>query len=128
VVGVGVGVGVTADVPVKVMLGLLLLESVTVKLPVSSCTVKVSVPAFCELTLKEACPFCALIVTGAEEPFTVRLESLEVCASVKLSDETSLWLQSFMSTVSVTVEPVAAEMGDAGETSEYQKLGLLYFL
>ena len=32
-------------------------------------------------------------------------------------------LQSCILTVSVTVEPVAAEIGDAGENSEYQKFG-----
>ena len=32
--------------------------------------------------------------------------------------------QSWMLTVSVTVEPVAAEMGEFGETSEYQKFGM----
>ncbi len=31
--------------------------------------------------------------------------------------------QSWMLTVSVTVEPVAAEIGEFGETSEYQKFG-----
>ena len=75
---VGVDVGVVVDEPLKTTLGLLLLVSVMEKLLVVSWIVKVSVPAFCELTLKVAWPFCAWTLTGAEEPFTVRLESLEV--------------------------------------------------
>ena len=83
--------------------------------------VKVSVPVFWEVTLKVATPFWAWTVIGEACPLTVRLESLEVWEKVKLSDETLFLLQSFILTVSVTVEPVLAEMGDAGETSEYQK-------
>ncbi len=53
----------------------------------------------------------------------VRLESFETWEIVRLSEDTSFWLQSRISTVNVTVEPVAAGTGDAGETSEYQKFG-----
>lgn len=56
---VGVGVGLEVEDPLKVIFGLWLLESVTVKLLVVSWIVKVSVPAFCEVTLKVATPFCA---------------------------------------------------------------------
>lgn len=114
-VGVGVGVDVGAlDDPLKVMLGLLLLTSVTVKLFVSSCMVKVSVPAFCELTLKEACPFEAWIVTGALFPFTEKLESLEVWEIVRLSFDTAFLLQSRMVTVKVADEPVFTVVEDGG--------------
>ena len=111
---VGVGVGVTVDEPLKTMLGLLLLVSVTVKLPVVSCIVKVSVPAFCDVTLKVASPFCACTLTGGEEPLTVRPESFDVCEKVKLSDEMLFLPQSRMSTVKVTLEPVVAETGEVG--------------
>ena len=56
------------------------------------------------------------------EPLTVRLESLDVWVSFKLSDETLFLPQSCILTVNVTVEPVLAVTGEAGETSEYQKL------
>ena len=56
VVGVGVGV---ADEPLKIMVGGLLLVSVTAKLLVVSWIVKVSVPAFCDVRLKVAIPFWA---------------------------------------------------------------------
>ena len=59
IVKVGVGVGVTVDEPLKTILGLWLLVSVTVKLLVVSWMVKVSVPAFCEVTVKVATPFWA---------------------------------------------------------------------
>ena len=119
-VALGAGVGVD-DEPLKTMLGLWLLASVTVKLLVVSRIVKVSVPAFVEETVNVATPFCAWILTGGAEPLIVRLESLEVWEKVKLSDETLFLLQSFILTVSVTAEPVLAEMGDVGETTEYQK-------
>jgi hypothetical protein len=83
----------------------------------------VSVPAFCVVTVKVATPFCAWTLTGGALPLTVKLESLEVCEIVKLSEETLFLLQSCILAVSVTVEPVAAEIGDVGETSEYQKFG-----
>ena len=119
---VGVGVGVL-DEPLKTTLGLRLLASVTVKLLVVSWMVKVSVSAFCDVTLKVATPFCAWTLTGGAEPLTVRLESFEVWENVRLSDETLFLPQSCMLTVKVTVEPVAAATGDDGETSEYQKFG-----
>ena len=55
-VGAGVGVAVEEE-PLKIILGLWLLASVTVKLLVVSCTVRVSVPAFWEVTVKVALPF-----------------------------------------------------------------------
>ena len=58
--GLGVGVGVEVSMsPLKTTLGGLLLVSVIAKLLVVSCMVKVSFPAFCEVTVKVACPFCA---------------------------------------------------------------------
>lgn len=101
-----------------------MLASVTVKLLVVSRIVKVSVPAFIEETVNVATPFCAWILTGAEDPLTIRLESFEVWEKVRLSEDTLFLPQSFILTVSVTVEPVLAEMGDVGDTSEYQKFGV----
>ena len=106
----GVGVGVIED-PVKVIVGLLLPASVTVKLLVVSLIKSVSVPAFCELTVKLAVPFCTEIVTGKEDPLTVRLESLEVWEIVRLSDETSLCPQSRILTLTVPDDPVWIEDG-----------------
>lgn len=111
--GVVVGVGV-ADEAVKVIDGLLLLTSVIVKLPVSSCIVKVSVPAFAELTEKEACPLEAWIVTGALLPFTVKLESLEVWEIVKLSFDTAFLSQSRIVTVKLAEVPVLTVVEDGG--------------
>ena len=48
---------------------------------------------------------------------------MEVWVIVRLSEETLFLPQSFMLTVSVTVEPVLAVIGEVGETSEYQKFG-----
>ena len=53
-VSVGAGVGVAVDEPLKTTLGLLLLVSVTANELVVSCIVNVSVPAFCEVTVKVA--------------------------------------------------------------------------
>ena len=64
------------------------------------------------------------MLTGDADPLMVRPESFEVWVIVRLSEETLFLLQSFILTVKVTVEPVLAETGDAGETSEYQKLGV----
>jgi hypothetical protein len=57
-VALGAGVGVDGE-PLKTTLGLLLLVSVTANELVASRIVKVSVPAFCEVTVKVACPFWA---------------------------------------------------------------------
>ena len=76
--------------------------------------VKVSVPAFCEVTLKVATPFCAWTLTGGALPLTVKPESLEVWEKVRLSDEIIFCPQSRRSTVKVTVEPVATLTGDVG--------------
>jgi hypothetical protein len=91
---------------------------------VVSFIVKVSVPAFAEETVNVATPFCAWILTGVEDPLTVRLESFEVWEKVRLSEDTLFLPQSFILTVNVTVEPVLAETGDTGDTSEYQKFGV----
>ena len=53
----------------------------------------------------------------------VRLESLEIWVIVRLSEETLFLPQSCILTVSVTVEPVLAVIGDVGENPEYQKFG-----
>lgn len=92
---------------------------------VISRTVKLTVPAFGELTEKVVWPFGADILTGEEDPLMVKPESLVVWVIVKLSVvETSFLLQSLMLTVNDTEEPVFVDTADAGSTSEYQKLAV----
>lgn len=56
---------------------------------------------------------------------TVKLESFEVWENDRVSETGAVFLlQSRRVTENVTVEPVAAEMGEAGYTSEYQEFGV----
>lgn len=55
----GEDVGAVADEPLKTTLGLWLFASVMLKELVVSLTLRLTVPAFWEITEKLACPFCA---------------------------------------------------------------------
>ncbi len=66
------------------------------------------------MTVKVTWPFWTWILTGGADPLIVKLESFEVWEIVMLSDDTVFLLQSRISTVKVTVEPVFAVTGDAG--------------
>lgn len=104
-------------------LGLLVLVSVTGNECVISVTVSPTVPATAEVTVKFPCPFCTRNVVWLGPPFICAPDPPELTLTETESDETGFWLQSRMMTANVTVDPAAADTGDAGYTSEYQGLG-----
>ena len=99
---------------VKVIVGLLLLMSVTVKFLVVSLIDKVTGPEIWELTENFASPFCVVTVVGRLFPLTFVFESPET-REIEIVSLTGakLTLQSRMSTINVT-EPVFVVTGGLG--------------
>ena len=112
-VGAIVGVGVTDEL-LNVILGLLLLVSVRPNESVVSCTLRTTVPATCEVTVKLPWPFCVVMVAGRLCPFTCVLLSPELNEIFMVEeDETALMLQSLIVTDKLAL-PLVAAIGDAG--------------
>ena len=74
-VGAEVGIGVGLDGAVNVMLGLLLLSSVTLNELVVSRRDKFTTPETCDDTVNLASPFCVVTEYGSALPFTLVFES-----------------------------------------------------